>query len=101
MSKPGAMLIIQLNERWRVADDGELQWMLQRKANKGRAQRADGSLRSPYRTRSFCETRAALLRCIREYCGQVDGAALRTVEGLPERYGGPVVVAERGATQAA
>ena len=46
MSKPGVTLIIRLNARWRVTEDGELQWMVQRKTNKQRAQRADGSLRS-------------------------------------------------------
>ena len=91
---------IQLNTRWRVVDDGRLQWILQRKANKGRSQRADGSSVSQYTNRSFCETRAALLRCVGEYCGEVDQDALRLVEQLPERYPGPATATTRRAVLA-
>ena len=45
--------------------------------------------------RTFCATRAALLRCVGEYCGEFDRSAL--VERLPERYGGLMVVDERRA----
>ena len=50
--------------------------------------------------RSFCETRTALLRCIGEYCGEVDHDALRLVEQLPERYPGPAAATTRRAVLA-
>ena len=64
-------LVIALNRGWRVSED-ELQWMLQRYQG-GR-----------WRDRSFCHTREALLRCIREYCRFVDPIGLLQVEALPE-----------------
>jgi hypothetical protein len=64
-------LVIALNGGWRVSED-ELQWILQRYRG-GR-----------WRDRSFCRTREALLRCIREYCGPVDPIGLLQVEALPE-----------------
>ena len=36
-----------------------------------------------WHNRSYCVTREGLLRCIREYCGEVDIAALATIEALP------------------
>lgn len=64
-------LVIALNGGWRVSED-ELQWMLQRYQG-GR-----------WRDRSFCRTREALVRCIREYCGSVDPVGLMQAEALPE-----------------
>jgi hypothetical protein len=73
-------LLIPLGADWRVVDDG-LQYILQRR--KGRARlRATG-----WMGRSFCRTREALLRCIREYCGPVDADALQQVRALPEWHG--------------
>jgi hypothetical protein len=88
---PSHRLVAQLNESWRVVDD-PLQWILQRK--KGSPRRKN----SGWRSRSFCRTREALLRCIREYCCSrdegglkciheyrgVDAAALTQVRALPE-----------------
>ncbi|MGO8841323.1 MAG: hypothetical protein ACLQF1_09395 [Methyloceanibacter sp.] len=34
--------------------------------------------------RSFCRTREGLLRCVREYCGEVDADALAKLEALPD-----------------
>ena len=34
--------------------------------------------------RSFCRTRDALLRCVREYCGEVDPSALATLKALSD-----------------
>jgi hypothetical protein len=90
---PSNRLIAQLNARWRVIDD-PLQWILQRRKGNPRGKN------SGWRNRSFCRTREALLRCIRELCclpdeGQprcidayrgVDEAALRQVRALPERH---------------
>jgi hypothetical protein len=72
--------------------DDPLQWILQRRKGNPR------SKNSGWKNRSFCRTRDALLRCVREYCclpdqGEhrsireyhgVDGAALEQVRALPE-----------------
>jgi hypothetical protein len=72
-------LLIQLNPDWRIVED-DLQYILQHRKGSART-RATGWL-----SRSFCRTRKALLRCIREYCGQVDQAALKVVSALPDRW---------------
>ena len=88
---PSNRLVAQLNETWRVVDD-PLQWILQRRKGNPR------SRNSGWKNRSFCRTRDALLRCIREYCcwpdhGEhrsireyrgVDGAAIEQVRALRE-----------------
>jgi hypothetical protein len=72
-------IIANLNAKWRVVDD-PIQWILQvRKGRKGK--RTTG-----YRGRSYCLSRTALLRCIREYCGPVEPNALALIEALPERH---------------
>jgi hypothetical protein len=76
---PSNQLVAQLNERWRVVDD-PLQWKLQRK--KGNARKRN----SGWRDRSFCRTRDALLRCVREYCGEVEPAALAKLSALPQYH---------------
>jgi hypothetical protein len=70
-------LVAQLNESWRVVDD-PLQWILQRR--KGNPRKKN----SGWRDRSFCRTRDALLRCVREYCGEVDPSALATLKALSD-----------------
>ncbi len=70
-------LPIQLNACWRVVDD-DLQFILERRRGTARS-KATG-----WRCQSFCGTRDALLRCIREYCGIVDQGALEQVQSLPE-----------------
>ena len=77
LAHPSNCLIAQLNETWRVIDD-PLQWILQRK--KG----APRNKSTGWQNRSFCRTREALLRCVREYCGEVDSDALAKLEALPE-----------------
>ena len=62
---------IAINAQWRVSFD-RLQFILECR----RGERWLG--------RSFCVTRQALLRCIREHCDQVDQAALPKVAALPE-----------------
>ena len=69
---------IYLNDRWRVTTDDPLQYILQ--CRKGK----DATKPKAWRDRSFCRKRAALLRCIREYCGEVDAGALARVMRLPE-----------------
>ena len=53
----------------------------------GSLQRRKGNPRtknSGWRDRSFCRTRDTLLRCIREYCGEVDAEALSQLKSLPD-----------------
>jgi hypothetical protein len=47
---------------------------------KGNARRKN----SGWQGRSFCRTRGALLRCVREYCGEIDLDALAKLDELPE-----------------
>jgi hypothetical protein len=70
-------LLIQLSSEWRVVED-DLQYVLERRKGKARS-KATG-----WGRRSYCRTRLALLRCIREYCGRVSEAALHRVIELPE-----------------
>jgi hypothetical protein len=74
---PSNRLVAQLNERWRVVDD-PLQWILQRK--KGNPRKKN----SGWRDRSFCRTRDALLRCVREHCGEIDDNSLAKLKSLPD-----------------
>ena len=76
---PSNQLVAQLNERWRVVDD-PLQWKLQRK--KGNARKRN----SGWQDRSFCRTRDGLLRCVCEYCGEVEPAALAKLSVLPQYH---------------
>jgi hypothetical protein len=90
---PSNRLVAQLNETWRVVDDPR-QWILQRRKGNPR------SKNSGWKNRSFCQTREALLRCIREYCCSPDegesrciheyrgvsSVALQQVRALPERH---------------
>jgi hypothetical protein len=75
-SKP---LVAQLNPCWRVIDDPD-QWILQRRRENPR------SKNSGWRSRSFCRLREPLLRCVREYCGEVDSDALAILQSLPPRH---------------
>ena len=74
---PSIPLIAQLNHNWRVVDD-PLQWILQRRKGKTR------NKSSGWQGRSFCRTRESLLRCIREYCGEVDPNELAKLGALPD-----------------
>jgi hypothetical protein len=79
LAHPSNRLIAQLNTSWRVVDD-PLQWVLQHK--KGNPRRKNPG----WENRSFCTTRAGLLRCAREYCGEADPAALAALSALPEHH---------------
>ena len=74
---PSNCLVAQLNERWRVVAD-PLQWILQKR--KG----TPSKKKSGWQGSSFCRTRKALLRNIRERCGEVDPKTLAEIEALPE-----------------
>jgi len=73
---PSNRLLAQLNANWRVVDDS-LQWILQRKRGKPRKKN------SGRQDRSFCTTREGLLRCIREYCGDIHPTCLARITALP------------------
>ena len=54
-----------LTERWRVVDDGELQWILQRRRRPiNVAQAASEPSGKVWSGESFCTTSASLIRCI-------------------------------------
>jgi hypothetical protein len=76
---PSNRLIAQLNPNWRVVDD-PLQWILQRKQGNPRKKN------SGWQDRSFCTTREGLLRCIRDYCGDVEPTCLAGVTALPSYH---------------
>jgi hypothetical protein len=56
-----------------------VRWILQRAGSPERPRRND------WRSRSFCRTREALIRCTREYAGDTDPAAAAVLAALPER----------------
>src|SRR5262249_35189869 len=70
-------VVAQLNLNWRVVDD-PLQWILQRRKGNRR------SKNTGWQIRSFCRTLDALLRCIREHCGDIDVEALAKLKSLPD-----------------
>ena len=76
---PSNRLIAQLNATWRVVDH-PLQWRLQRKKGNPRTKNFG------WRDRSFCTTLEALLRCVREYSGNVEPAALAKLTALPQYH---------------
>jgi hypothetical protein len=69
-----------LNPGWRVIEcrDG-VQWILQRRGSPEMARGDD------WRGRSYCQTKEALIRCTREYAGEIEPAACATLAALPER----------------
>lgn len=70
-------IIAALNDRWRIMDH-RLQWILQVRQGPQR-KKASG-----WRVEHYCRQRTSLLRCIREYCGEVDPAALAVIETFPD-----------------
>lgn len=81
-------VLFYLNDWWRVAEDGRLQWFLQeRRATAARAgdRRATGRYR--WDTRSYNAFRPVLERNIKAWAGVVPAAALADLAALPERYG--------------
>jgi hypothetical protein len=77
---PSNRLVVQLNLNWRVIDD-PLQWILQRRKGNRRGKNTG------WQSRSFCRTLDALLRCIREHCGEIDIEALAKLKSsLPDLH---------------
>jgi len=73
---PSDRRVAQLNETWKVVD-GPLQWELQRRKGNQRDKN------SGWQGRSFCRTREGLLRCVREYCGEISVEAVSKLQALP------------------
>lgn len=69
--------ILALNDRWRVASDGALQWIIEHRVGPTRWQQ-----------QRYHGERDALLCSIRELCGAVDASALTTIGGWPPRHPG-------------
>jgi len=69
--------IVCVNDKWRVMDDSQ-QWILQ--VRKGQAT----SKSTGWRDRAYCAQRTALIRCIGEYCGEVDSASVAIIKALPD-----------------
>lgn len=71
-------VICMLNDRWRVEHDGRpgpyTSWELQYRAAPGK-----------WHSKSFCQTREALKRCIHEKAGSCDPVAMAIVATLPAR----------------
>ena len=90
-------LVAVLNVKWRVSDDEDLQWVLQR----ARARKEAGGAASDvggvsWDGNAYCNTRSALIRNIKERCGDVDPDALAIIEALPDRYPQPYVQRKPG-----
>ena len=75
--------LFQISRNWRLAED-DLQWMLQRCMHK-RMYAAIPSHSGNWRGHSFCRTRKALIRCIREHVRLKDGEAPALVEAAVAR----------------
>jgi hypothetical protein len=77
---------IILNDKWRITCDKRMQWILQRRAGNKVRVSATGTIREPWDSRYFFDTRAGLISCISEHCGEVSASALEAVGKLPGRY---------------
>ena len=77
-AQSGDMPLLPLSDRWRVAHDGRLQWIVEQR--RGRR----------WRGRRFHVERDALLRSIAEMCGPVEPAAVATIRAWPARYAAAV-----------
>ena len=72
-------VIVQLNDRWRITDDG-VQWILQHRQSRS-TDRGTG-----WKGRSYCTQRGTLCRCIRDHRIDVEPQALHRLDALPPRY---------------
>ena len=71
--------LVRLNDSWRVTDDPP-QWVIEQRI--GNASAKD----SGWRARKFIRTTDHLLQCIDEMCGDVDQAAIETIQSWPNGY---------------
>lgn len=73
--------ILQLNDRWRLAHDGNLQWVLQVRKGQARA-KASGFV-----SKRFYTSRTALMAAVATLCGSVSPSAERALLTITqERY---------------
>lgn len=76
-------VVAVLNDRWRViACPAGIQWILQCRG------RSKTMATSRWRGRSYCRTSEALIRCCREYAGEIEPAARAILAALPPRIEG-------------
>jgi hypothetical protein len=74
------IVIATLNDRWRVVDDGEVQWILQ-------VRKGQETLKSTgWRDRRFHLSRTGLCASIRELCGPIAPEAETALDQLQENY---------------
>ena len=79
-------VVVILNDRWRVIECRDrIQWILQYR------NRAKGVTKHAWRSRSYCRTGGALIRCCYEHAGQIDPAARMTLAGLPAWFPDPSI----------
>jgi hypothetical protein len=71
--------VVALNAGWRVRDDGELQWILERRCSKP-------DKPAMWTGRRYHGERDSLLRSISELCGPVDVGVVETIKGWPDCY---------------
>ncbi len=71
--------LVRLNDSWRVSNDPP-QWVIEQRI--GNASVKD----SGWRARKFIRTNDHLLQCIGETCGDVDQAAIETIQSWPSGY---------------
>jgi hypothetical protein len=73
-------IVARLNDGWRViVCRAGAQWILQHRRSPKKAPADD------WRGRSFCRTSEALVRCAREYAGEIEPAACAVLAALPGR----------------
>jgi hypothetical protein len=88
-------IVARLNADWRIIICAAgIQWVLQR----GYTARNHGDVR--WRSRSFCRTSEALIRCCREHAGEIEPAAWAILAALPERIQEPAPNADAPAVPA-
>jgi hypothetical protein len=84
-------VVARLNADWRIiVCAAGIQWVLQR----GHMARNHGDVR--WRSRSFCRTSEALIRCAREHAGEIEPAASTILAALPARIDerAPIIASE-------
>ena len=73
--------VLQINDRWRLGEDGELQWILQRENPKAKHER------HRWVSVAFCGTREGLLEVALPHHRIIPtDAACRALQRLPETY---------------
>jgi len=90
--KVSPIVIAILNDRWRVVDDGEVQWILQ--VRKGQ----ETPKSTGWRDRRFHLSRTGLRASIGELCGSIDPEAEAALSELHDNYATNTRSRERAAS---